>query len=445
MGRFLITAIFILLIGSLLSSTIPKDEINCDLLESNSFGSHNNKRKLDSQNESGTCLSAKTNDAGYLNVFESDVIQMKHIDERIKEYRRRFLRNYIVKEYLLIITDRTSVFSSTYNLIHSYERKWFDGFFQVFVKFEEESGQDLGGLTKEWIQILLESFMTNDPERIFEFKAEFDRSDSQLSSRTETLNFVQAIFIQNSNGVYLPNTNYSPKVFEFVGTILALAFIFNLPIGVEFLPALYNDLSSTPEKEVNFESDLKLIDPKLYECIKLSENIVVLDNEFEFECKFKYFAYNIYEPQLNALTKGFKQFLGQDQWRNLGISSEILKNELKGSGELLFENFVEFVNTSKLSDFNTKSWIFEIISEFSNKERLKLYKFITSHRCVPFKGLKNSLPAISFISNSFLRSDFLPISSTCTSSLYIPIYESKDILRDKLMLAMDECETFDLD
>ena len=117
---------------------------------------------------------------------------------------------------------------------------------------------------------------------------------------------------------------------------------------------------------------------------------------------------------------------------------------MKGGTFLTFEDFSRHVNTLKLTDSNTKTWIFEIISEFSYQERLKLFRFVTTRRCVPFKGLKNLLMPISFV-NIECPADALPFAKTCATTLFIPVYESKEILKSKLLKSISECDTFDLE
>ena len=388
-------------------------------------------------------------------------------DEKLVSFRRMFMRNYVQNSQLIIITDRANVLSTSFKLIRENSRMWSDCNLQVFIVFEGEAGHDFGGLTREWIELMLESFMTEDSSRVVEIgqlsssnwntsssNAMYDLSaSSSSSSYKRTVNLIEAIFIQNTNGVYIPNTKYSTEIFEFIGTIFALAFVFDIPIGVEFIPALYYKLASDScEEEIDYERDLKLIDPQMQKGLrKLKDNEADL-NHLDIEgsvdefitAQSKYHTLDVYENSLNALRNVFVKFLNEMNYINLGISAEQLKNAMKGGSFLTSDDFKQHVDTRKLTDSNTKTWIFQIISEFSDEDRLRLFRFITTRRCVPFKGLKNLSSPIVFYTVEECRSEMLPFTSTCATTLFIPIYDSKATLKAKLLQSITECDTFDL-
>ena len=388
-------------------------------------------------------------------------------NEKLVNFRRMFIRNYVQNSRLIIITDRANVFAASFKLISENSRMWSDCNLQVFIAFEGEVGHDFGGLTREWIEQMLESFMTEDSSRIVEIgqksfanwnasssNAIYDLSASSgSSSYKRTVNLTEAIFIQNTNGVYVPNTKYSPEIFEFIGSIFALAFVFDIPIAVEFIPALYYKLASDScEEEIDYEGDLKLIDPGMQKGLrKLKDNdadLKHLDIDGSVEdfitAQSKYHTLDIYEGSLNALRNGFVKFLNERNYINLGISAEQLKNTMKGGSFLTSEDFKRHVDTRKLTDSNTKTWIFEIISEFSDEDRLRLFRFITTRRCVPFKGLENLSSPLIFYTVKECPAEMLPFTSTCATTLFIPVYDSKEILKAKLLQSITECDTFDL-
>ena len=384
--------------------------------------------------------------------------QYADFDGKLNHFRRSFLRKYASNERVPISMTRSTVLISTYNSILKQKREWSKGALQAFIVFEGEAGLDLGGLTREWIELLVNSFMTDDPSRTLgsSSSSNSSSSSSQINESNVVVNLSEAFFIQNANGVYIPNTKYSSEMFEFVGTIFALAFIFDVPIGVEFLPALYHKLAEVDAVDYNY--DLRLLDPILLngledlrkdgadltyfeiDGVSVEKNTV----ELYISNQSKYFALDAYEEKLISLQFGFLNFIDALNWKHLKIPVETLKNITKGTCFLSFDEFAAFVNTLKLTDLNTKTWIFELIAEFTNEERLKLFKFITSRRCVPFKGLKYLSPVLSF-ANVNCPCEALPFASTCTTTLFIPIYGSKDILRSKLAMAINECTTFDLE
>ena len=117
---------------------------------------------------------------------------------------------------------------------------------------------------------------------------------------------------------------------------------------------------------------------------------------------------------------------------------------MKGGSFLTSEDFKRHVDTRKLTDSNTKTWIFEIISEFSDEDRLRLFRFITTRRCVPFQGLGKFIVSAHLYTVAECPAEMFPITSTCATTLLFLFYDSKATLKAKLLQSITECDTFDL-
>ena len=80
--------------------------------------------------------------------------------------------------------------------------------------------------------------------------------------------------------------------------------------------------------------------------------------------------------------------------------------------------------------------------EFSQEERAEFLQFVTGSSKVPLEGFK-ALPGMSGVQKpqihkSFTGPDRLPTAHTCMNQMDLPEYPSKEILRNRLKLAVTE-------
>ena len=86
-------------------------------------------------------------------------------------------------------------------------------------------------------------------------------------------------------------------------------------------------------------------------------------------------------------------------------------------------------------------WFFEILEIWDNDMRLKLIRFATSRTRLPFGGFAGLNPRMSLQRVFTLNS--LPTAHTCFNQLVLSNYDSKEILFDKLQLALSSDLTMD--
>jgi ubiquitin-protein ligase E3 C len=96
-------------------------------------------------------------------------------------------------------------------------------------------------------------------------------------------------------------------------------------------------------------------------------------------------------------------------------------------------------------------WFWEILDEFSPEEQRKFLKFMTSCSRQPLLGFSSLEPApciqqIRLPENMMdpERNAPLPTSSTCMNLLKLPNYRSKELMRQKLRVAIDSGAGFEL-
>ena len=90
---------------------------------------------------------------------------------------------------------------------------------------------------------------------------------------------------------------------------------------------------------------------------------------------------------------------------------------------------------------NVITWLFEVLEGFDNSLRAAFLQFVTGTSKVPSEGFK-SLRGVSGPHKFNIQKDFmvdnLPRAHTCFNQLDLPNYPTKDILVEKLTLAITE-------
>lgn len=85
-------------------------------------------------------------------------------------------------------------------------------------------------------------------------------------------------------------------------------------------------------------------------------------------------------------------------------------------------------------------WFWDIVlNEWDDEKRRKLLTFSTGSDRAPVNGLKSLK---FYIIKEEGDDKKLPSSHTCFNQLCMPVYSSKDILRDKLQTAIDNSTGF---
>jgi ubiquitin-protein ligase E3 C len=84
-----------------------------------------------------------------------------------------------------------------------------------------------------------------------------------------------------------------------------------------------------------------------------------------------------------------------------------------------------------------------VMESLSDEDRRKVLKFVTSTPRAPLLGFGNLMPKFN-IRDSGDDESRLPSTSTCVNLLKLPRYKSKDVLREKLLYAVNSGAGFDL-
>lgn len=85
---------------------------------------------------------------------------------------------------------------------------------------------------------------------------------------------------------------------------------------------------------------------------------------------------------------------------------------------------------------------------FTNEQRLRLVQFVTGTSSIPYEGfsaLRGSTGPRRFCIERWGRIESLPRAHTCFNRLDLPPYPSLQLLHEKLLLAVEETNTFGIE
>ncbi|CAH0604942.1 unnamed protein product [Chrysodeixis includens] len=93
-------------------------------------------------------------------------------------------------------------------------------------------------------------------------------------------------------------------------------------------------------------------------------------------------------------------------------------------------------------------WYWQAIDRFSNEQRLRLVQFVTGTSSIPYEGfsaLRGSTGPRRFCIERWGRVESLPRAHTCFNRLDLPPYPTPHLLYEKLLLAVEETNTFGIE
>ncbi|XP_055592000.1 E3 ubiquitin-protein ligase SMURF2 [Uranotaenia lowii] len=347
--------------------------------------------------------------------------------------------------------SRQEIFEESYRLIMKMRPR--DMRKRLMVKFKGEEGLDYGGVAREWLH-LLSLEMLNPQYGLFQYSGD-DRS----------------LQINPDSGVNPDHLSY----FHFVGRILGIAVFHNHVLDGGFTLPFYKQLLNKPITL----SDIEDVDPELHRSLTwmLENNISgVIDATFSVENN-SFGALKVHELRPN----GGSQQVTEDNKREYvklyvnyrfmrGIEQQFLALS-KGFGELVpsqllrpfdereLELVIGGISKIDVNDWKTHTrlkqctpetpqvvWFWQIVESYSPEMRAQLLQFVTGSCRVPlqgFRALQGSTGAVGpRLFTIHLTADApmqnLPKAHTCFNRIDLPMYDSYQLMHDKLTQAVEE-------
>ncbi|OMJ11593.1 E3 ubiquitin-protein ligase TOM1-like [Smittium culicis] len=376
-------------------------------------------------------------------------------------------RSYVYQKLSSIIANNSRNNTRTLNLNVRRQYVFEDSFHQfagksgneirggkLNVKFHDEEGVDVGGVTREWFQVLSRQMFNPD----------------------------YALFLPSASDriTYQPNPQSwaNPDhlfYFKFVGRIIGKAICDQRLLDAYFTRSFYKHMLGKP---VDYK-DLEALDPEYSKSLQwiLDNDITdVVDETFSVELddfgqrRVIELLPNGSQIQVTEENKAEYVKLVAEQRLSLAIKDQI-KSFLDGFHELVPKDLIQIMNEQEIEllisgmpdidvdDWRNNTeyqggyspsspqiiWFWRTVRSFDQEERAKLLQFVTGTSKVPLEGF-SKLQGSGGIQKFQIHRDFssaarLPSAHTCFNQLDLPLYDSYETLRSQLLLAISECTT----
>ncbi|KAJ1983136.1 E3 ubiquitin-protein ligase tom1 [Dimargaris verticillata] len=321
------------------------------------------------------------------------------------------------------------------------------------VKFYHEEGIDMGGVTREWFQVLSRQ-MFNPDYALFKTSA-VDKVTYQPNP---------ASWVNPDHLMY----------FKFVGRIIGKAIFDGRLLDCYFTRSFYKHMLG---RSVDYR-DMEAIDPEYYKSLvwMLEHDITdVFDLTFSLEVeefgkestvelkpngseipvteenKHEYVRLvceqrltRSIQDQIDHFLTGFHDVIPRDLVQI--FNEQELELLISGLPDIDID---DWKNNTEYRGYSVSSlqirWFWRGVRSFDQEERAKLLQFVTGTSKVPLQGF-SALQGSTGIQKFQVHKDFsatsrLPSAHTCFNQLDLPEYETYEQLRSQLLLAINECST----
>ena len=357
--------------------------------------------------------------------------------------KQQIKENSFSREFNLIIR-RNNIIEDTFEKIYKNQNQLYK---KLKIKFLGEIAEDWGGVKKEFFMLLIKQlfdvnygmFIYNEKSRLFWFN---------LNSYEEIIKY------------------------ELIGTIIGLAVYNGVMLDVKFPSVIYkkllgiepclNDLKQYDEElynnlqfliDTNDKNLKESLDTNFTVCVDNfgeknviplkpdGENIMIdLKNKKEYVYLYVNWFFNESIKEFyKSFEKGFYKVFDKELSKIL--SPEELELVVCGS-EIL--DFKELQKAAKYEGYTSNSitikYFWEIIKEFNEEKNKKILFFITGCNRAPINGLSSLDFTISRSDNI----NDLPSSHTCFNNLILPDYQNKELMKSKILIAINYSEGFGL-
>ncbi|NWI15478.1 NED4L ligase, partial [Crypturellus soui] len=313
---------------------------------------------------------------------------------------------------------RNNIFEESYRRIMSVKRP--DVLkARLWIEFESEKGLDYGGVAREWF-FLLSKEMFNPYYGLFEYSA--------------TDNYTLQI---NPNSGLCNEDHLS--YFTFIGRVAGLAVYHGKLLDGFFIRPFYKMMLGKPITLKDMES----VDSEYYNSLKW-----ILENDpTELDLMFCIDEENFGQTyQVDLKPNGSEIMVTNEnkreyidlviQWRFVNRVQKQMNAFLEGFTELLPIDLIKIFDENEL----------EAVLLMDAEKRIRLLQFVTGTSRVPMNGfaeLYGSNGPQLFTIEQWGSPDKLPRAHTCFNRLDLPLYESFEDLREKLLMAVENAQGFE--
>ncbi|GLH08102.1 E3 ubiquitin-protein ligase Smurf1 [Gryllus bimaculatus] len=336
------------------------------------------------------------------------------------------------------------------------------------VSFVGEPGLDMGGLTKEWFLLLIRQifhpdygmFVYHPHSRCYWFSTDQDGNLREYN----LIGVLMGLAVYNSIilDLHFPSICYrkllSPPVVPAVDTAgVGVVKTLTLDDLSEIMPDVSRGLTELLNYEGNVEEDMCMNfqasicavsleeygEVKTFKLKENGENIpVTCENRKEYVDLYMDWVLNaaIYE-QFRAFYLGFHSVCASNAL--IMLRPEEVEMLVCGSPTL---DLNELRKVTEYDGYKADDPVvidfWEVLHSLSEELKKKFLLFATGSDRVPVGGMGEMTFKITKVTN---KPENLPEAHTCFNQLVLPSYENKDMLRQKLIIAISNAEGFGLE
>lgn len=309
---------------------------------------------------------------------------------------------------------------------------------EFHIKFLGENSSDAGGLTKEWLNLIVVEFLS-EKNQFFELT-------------------------KCENPKYIPvRTTKNSEYYRLFGIVLGKAVLENIPLNCELCRVLFKHLLG---KSCSMR-DVKYIDADLYNSTKyMLENSVdgvffesfsvvngkgsinLIDGgdsvpvteenkETYILLRIEYEVYGAFAPAIERIKEGFFSVIPENYLEGLGYKE--LNYMISGNPFINLHDWMS--NTEYSGEFSPSHkviiWFWECVCRLQQPQQRRLLQFVTGTSQVPIEGFSNlktirgDAAKFKIIPVSF-TTFALPRAHTCFNRLDLPVYSDKAVLQKAL-------------
>jgi len=343
---------------------------------------------------------------------------------------------------------RSHMFTDTLVLFSHFKR--IDLLKKPKIIFTGEEGIDSGGLTKDWFLAMSRS-LSVDSQKIFKASAdghlEIHQDSEPTPSQLQKFKFA---------GMILGKALYERQFMDMPFTKIMYKLILGKDVGIDDLKevdeTLHKSLCWMMENDVTdilYETfSVTTVDPvtkkseKMPLCEDGENKDVTEDNKGDYvKLMGEWRTHFSVLQQLESFKEGL----------NMLVPDSLLKQFTIQELELLF-NGKKNIDTDEIraytiyqgkTDGSSKVvlWFWQLLRDMEVDDKMKLLKFVTGSDRVPLDGYH---PPFNITDGEDMTSDMLPRAHTCFNQVVLPRYKAYRIMKEKIKVAIDNTEGFDL-
>ena len=310
---------------------------------------------------------------------------------------------------------------------------------------------DYGGPTRE--------FLTKLAKEIFNVKYGLFEISKNMTYQPSKVSYIQNDYLKHFRfaGIFVARALIEGQCIDAHLTTSFLKQILHLKPSLkdleDFDEQLFNSLNWMLNNDVDsldMYFEIGFEEFGVHKTIPLIENgsqiKVTNENKKEFiELNSQFFKKKI-EDQVKAFCDGFDSLIPHEKINY--FAPKELDLLICGVTDIDVEDFIEnTVFETPLSQYSPiVKMFFNVIRSWDNEKLSKLLYFMTGSPKVPANGFKEFVQITGFPLKIEAGGDenALPQAHTCFNTIDLPSYRSEKELNDKLLYAIQECNTFEL-